>query len=114
MLPIAVRYDTVASEAMRAYGGDSAYGFQWFFLLEQVTAAQRGKTLLISGHRRSLGRLMMCVDEVILLATSSGQESTRKVIVGNCTPVVSPEPIRSRGAYVEVEGEIEGIPCAVR
>lgn len=83
-------------------------------LLEQVTDAQNGKTLLIPGSLKVLGILMMCVHEVILLATSSGQEGARKIIVGICRPVVSPEPIRNRGAYVEVEGEIERIPCAIR
>lgn len=72
-------------------------------LLAQVTDAQKGKTLLIVGQMEALGRLMMCVDEVILLATSSGQERARKIMVGICTPVVSPELIRNRGAYVEVE-----------
>lgn len=69
-------------------------------LLEQVTDAQKSKTLLIPSHWSVLGRLMVCVDEVILLATSSGQESARKIIVGICTPVVSPELFRNRGAYV--------------
>lgn len=39
---------------------------------------------------------------------AQGKRGQRKIIVGNCAPVVSPEHIRNRGAYVEVEGEMKG------
>lgn len=86
-------------------------------LLEQLSDAQKGKTLLILGHWSVLGRLIMCVDEVILVATSSEKREHEEdhggyLHAGSFTRAHS-EPwshIRS----VESGRGNEGIPCAVR